>query len=27
VVRTEPFSMGKSTVDHHIGFIINESIH
>jgi len=27
VVRTEPFSMGKSTVDHHIGYIMNESIH
>jgi ribosomal protein S18 acetylase RimI-like enzyme len=26
VVRTEPFSMGNSIVDHHIGFIMNESI-
>ena len=26
VVRTEPFTMGKSTVDHHIGFILNDSI-
>lgn len=27
VVRTEPFTMGKSTVDHYIGFIKIESIH
>ena len=27
VVRTEPFTMGKSTVDHHIGFIKIASIH
>ncbi len=26
VVRTEPFAMGKSTVDHYIGFIKLESI-
>ena len=26
VVRTEPFTMGKSTVDHYIGFIKIESI-
>lgn len=26
VVRTEPFTMGQSTVDHHIGFIKIESI-
>lgn len=26
VVRTEPFTMGKSTVDHYIGFIKLESI-
>ncbi len=26
VVRTEPFTMGKSTVDHHIGFILIDSI-
>jgi diamine N-acetyltransferase len=27
VVRTEPFQMGKSNVEHHIGFIMNDSIH
>ena len=26
VVRTEPFPMGKSTVDHYIGFVKIESI-
>lgn len=26
VARTEPFTMGKSTVDHHIGFILIDSI-
>ena len=26
VVRTEPFTMGKSTVDHHVGFIKVDSI-
>lgn len=26
VVRTEPFTMGKSTVDHHVGFLKVDSI-
>jgi hypothetical protein len=26
-VRTEPFTMGASTVDHYIGFIKIDSIH
>lgn len=27
VVRTEPFTMGNSTVDHYIGFVLVESLH